>query len=205
MSLLAIIQISAMRSAQAGVITSASDPALAGAVVERFDYTGPGTFTNLATPVTQFTNTTFNAPEANNEWGTRYVVPPGNATGALLFWTDAEMVFDMPVTAFLFNLWGYNRSGTVRVYDSNNSLLHSFNHGGVVATVNLVGFAAPDIARLEFDGTGSEDAIVIDDLYMAGIGGAADGVPTPMALALIGAGLAGVGVGLRGRKHLRPA
>lgn len=176
-------------SASAAPITSAADPALAGATVQNFDAIAQGTYNTLAVPGATFTGTGLvicdhcggsGFGDTNNSMN--------NSQGQ-----NFSVTFDNVVSAFGILGGAYNNSWTFNAYDVSNALIESYTFNQPCCGGSFRGIDAAGIKSANFIGDG--DWVVFDNFTF--VQGQGNNVPEPGSLALLGLALAGLAAARR--------
>jgi len=184
-------------SANATIITSTADAALAGATVQNFDAVAPGTYASLALPgVTIVGNGgSMSIDNVNGNFG-RGGLNLNNPSG---FPASFDLLFSSPVTAFGIYGGAVNGPWVYTAFDAANHRLESITTAGACCSAMFYGIAnRAGIARVSLEGP--VDWVIFDDLY---IGPEPAKVPEPASITLFGAALAGLAAARRKDKAPR--
>jgi hypothetical protein len=185
-------------SANATIITSTKDPALAGARFQNFDNVAPGTYASLALPGVTIVGRggSMSISNANGSFG-RGGLNLSNPSGTP---ASFDLVFSAPVTAFGIYGGAVNSSWVYTAFDSTNKLLESITTAGACCSPMFYGIAnKAGIARVTLQG--AFDWVIFDDLYIGA--DAPSSVPEPASITLFGAALAGLAGVRRKNKAVR--
>lgn len=186
-------------AANATPITSAFDTALSGGTVITFDNLSNETVPTLVQGDVTISGGGPIRVESTyagqyNTRGTAALDNNGGATNLLTF------TFATPVSAFGF-LWGAaDDVWVLNAYDSSNTLIESYNVPTTHASNagDFFGLSDPGIVYATLSDISGNDYVFVDNFtYVAG---ADQSVPEPASMALLGAGLFGMGM-IRRRKQ----
>jgi hypothetical protein len=190
--ILACLALAFAGSANAALITSTSNAALAGATIQTFDAVAPGYYASLSLPGVTIKGIggSMHVDGSNAAYGMGGLSLNNYGASPSSF----ELLFTSPVTGFGIFAGAVDSVWQYRAYNSTGQLLESFNTG-LSRTPQFYGIAnATGIARVTFSNTGGDWAI-FDNLYI-GAAASANVVPEPASVALFGVALAGL-IGVR--------
>ncbi|CAH0241416.1 hypothetical protein SRABI118_02725 [Massilia sp. Bi118] len=185
--LLASLALAFASSANAAVITSTSDAALAGASIQTFDNVAEGYYASLSLPgVTVVGN---GGPMHIDSENSAYGMGGRSLNNYFGSPSSFDLIFDAPVTAFGIYGGAVNSPWVYTAYDAAGGVLETYTTPGTCCDPMFYGFANnAGIARVNLSSDG--DWVLFDNLYMA-TAVQAD-VPEPASLALFGAAFAGI-------------
>ena len=175
-------------------ITSASDPALVGAILQDFNSVVNGSYGTINLGALTISTIGTDPISFSNGYNGVY-----GATGTVLlnftsgFASTVRFSFATPVSAFGFILGGSDSGpGTLSAYDGIGNLLASFNTAFNGPYQSYEGIAAAGISYADWAPyaypTGNNDTVLIDDFsYQEAVP-----APEPASMVLIATGLLGV-------------
>jgi hypothetical protein len=181
--------------AQAGLINSAADPALAGSSAITFETTPAQTFSNLTINGVNFSVPAGQAGYISSAYAGQY-----NSTGQSLQNTYANnafnsltITFSNPVNAVGFNWGASDTVWTLTALNASNQVLATRDLPKTLASNagDFFGLAVNGIKKIVIAEPGSGDYILLDNLHY-GNGARVQSVPEPTSAILFGLGFAGV-------------
>lgn len=196
-TLLASLALVLAGSANAAVITSTTDPALAGATIQTFDNVAPGYYDTLVLPgVTIVGN---GGPMHIDGDNGMYGMGGLNLNNYFGTPSSFDLVFTAPTTAFGIYGGAFNMPWVYTAYDASGNVLESYTTSGACCDPTFYGLSnSAGIARVNLRSNG--DWVIFDNLYIAAEAPA--DVPEPASVALFGAAFAAY-AGVRRAKRAR--
>lgn len=183
--LLGTILLAGVSGTNAAIITSTSDAALNGATVETFDSVTSGDYASLA--LNGVTVNGLGSPMTVNSTHTsQYGIAGQTLHNSSSSPQSFELAFDNTISAF--GIWGgaVNNAWTYSAYDIAGNLIESITTSGNCCSTMFYGISAAGISTVRLEGFG--DWVIFDDLHFTAQ------VSEPATLALLGLGLAGLGM-----------
>jgi hypothetical protein len=186
--------VASMATANASIITSTGNAALAGATLETFNSTATGDYASitLGSGVTVIGN---GSPMTiDSTWTSAYGISGQSLNNSNSSPTSFDLIFSSTISAF--GIWGgaVNNPWVYSAYDASNNLIESITTSGACCGPMFFGIANSNIKRVNLNGFG--DWVIFDNLYFV----SGSTVPEPASLALVGLGLIGVAA-IRRRKN----
>jgi hypothetical protein len=194
-TLLATLALALASSANAAVITSTSDAALAGATIQTFDGVAEGYYDALVLPgVTIVGNgAPMHVDNDNSTYGMGGL-SLNNYFGAP---ASFDLIFTAPTTAFGIYGGAVNAPWVYTAYDAAGNVLESYTTPGACCSAEFYGLSnSAGIARVNL--SSNNDWVIFDNLYI-GTEAPAD-VPEPASIALFGAAFAAFAGARRARR-----